>query len=120
MMEIEMARGDILTKSFVIRGPDKQPYTTAFDDIFFTVKKTAEDRDFKFQKRLSTGGIEAVLDDGTLTGTYQFTIMPEDTDDLLYGDYVFDIELLLDGVIKRTFLGRFRMLKEVTHHYNEE
>lgn len=113
-MEIAMARGDLLKKSFTIRGPNKEAYTETMDDIFFTVKKTAEEREFKFQKRLSDGGIESLGD-----GRYQFTIDPENTDGLPYGDYVFDIELFIDGALKKTFLGKFILLKEVTHHYNE-
>jgi len=115
MMEISMARGDLVTNSFVVRDADKNPYTESFDNIYFTVKRFADDKNYKFQKRLSDGGIQSVGD-----GEYQFTIRPEDTDGLDFPfDYEFDIELVTEGKIKKTYCGILHLEKEVTHHYNE-
>lgn len=115
MMEITMARGDLVSKTFLVRGPDKQPYTEDFDNIYFTVKRFATDKNYKFQKRLSDGGIIKTND-----GEYEFTIMPEDTDNLDFpADYEFDIELVSNGTIKQTYYGVLHLTKEVTHHYNE-
>ena len=115
MMEITMARGDLVTKSFVVKGADKKPYTDSFDNIYFTVKKCANEKNYKFQKRLSDGGILSLGD-----GEYQFTIRPEDTDSLEFpADYEFDIELVTEGEIKQTYYGVLHLTKEVTHHYNE-
>ena len=109
-----MTRGDMLTKSFVIRSSDGTPYTETLDNIYLTVKKSANDRDYKFQKRLSDNSIESLGE-----GRYQFTIEPEDTDPLQFEEYAFDIELYKEDVIKRTFYGKLKLEKEVTHYYNE-
>lgn len=115
-MEIVMARGDMTVRTFAVQTKDKLPFTDQFDNIFLTVKKTAEDREFKFQKRLNDGsGIESLGG-----GKYRFTILPEDTNGLPYGRYVFDIELLIAGALKKTFLGTLELTKEATHSYNEE
>ena len=114
MMEIYMARGDMLPVPFLVKGPDKSPYTEEFDNIYMTVKKYANDKNYKFQKRLSDGGIEQIGD-----GEYQFTIEPSDTDCLPFGDYDFDIELVIDEFLKKTFCGVLHLEKEVTHRYNE-
>jgi len=109
-----MARGDLESRQFLLKNPSGETFTTEPDEIYLTVKKTADDRDFIVQKRLSTGGISKVE-----TGKYQFTIMPEDTNNMNYGDYAFDIEIVKNGLIKKTFFGRFILDKEVTHYYNE-
>lgn len=113
-MDIKMARGDMETCSFVIRSPNGDPFTETFDNIYMTVKKDKNDRNYKFQKRLSDGGIYSVGE-----GQYQFTIEPEDTDNMAYGEYLFDIEFVIEGRLKKTFVGTLILLREVTHHYNE-
>lgn len=114
MLEIKMARGDMLSKSFVIRTAGDVPYTDVLDNVYFTVKKSENDYAYKFQKRLSDGGIQYMGD-----GKYEFTIMPEDTNGLPFGNYVFDIELKKAGMFKRTYFGTFTLTKEVTHQNNE-
>lgn len=111
-MRIEMVRGDIHTQPFKVTEDGDVP--ARFDNIFFTVKRTPNDRNFLIQKRLSDGGIYE-----TEPGAFQFTILPEDTDGLNYGDYGFDIEFVRNGTLKKTFCGNFVLTKEYTHHYNE-
>ena len=113
-MEIRMARGDLETRSFTLKNKDKTVWSTEPDEIYFTVKKTAEDHDFLFQKRVSDGTIVKLE-----TGKYQFTIEPEDTDNFEYGTYEFDIEVVKNNSVKKTFCGKLVVTKEVTHHYNE-
>ena len=114
MMTIDMARGDRETRSFCVNGPDKTPFVEEFDNIYMTVKKSASDKGYKFQKRLSDGGIIKTGD-----GTYEFTILPEDTNGLDFGDYEFDIELVIEGELKKTYCGVLHLGKEVTHQHNE-
>ena len=114
MLRIEMARGDLETRTFHVNNPDKSPFVDDFDNIYMTVKKYANDKKYIFQKRLSDGGIIKVDD-----GVYQFTIMPGDTDNMAFGDYDFDIELVIDNVLKKTFMGVLALGKEATHHCNE-
>lgn len=117
-MEIRMARGDLETRTFQIRSPDGQggtePYEGTFDEIYMTVKKSDLLQDYAFQKRLGNGTILPLGD-----STYQFTIEPEDTDGLGFGEYGFDIELVKAGQIKKTFCGKLYLTKEYTHAANE-
>lgn len=113
-MKIEMYRGDRETRFFEVQAPDGEPFTEELDEIYFTVKKRAIDKKPLLQKRLSDGGICLVED-----GLYELVIEPEDTDGLSFGEYVFDIELVIDGALKKTFAGSFRLLEEVTYACNE-
>lgn len=108
-MKITMARGDLVTQGFTIEA-EAEPEIT---EIYFTVKRTAADKKPLFQKRLSDGSITK-LD----AGEYVFTIQPEDTNDLAFGYYQFDFELVGPS-LKRTFLGSFELTAEVTHAANE-
>lgn len=116
-MEITMARGDLEVRTFQIRSPSGSgtvPYTEELDEIYFTVKKNYNDRNFCFQKRQSDGGIIYTGD-----GNYQFTIQPADTDGMAFGAYVFDIELVKNGEIKKTYRGNLMLEPEATHACNE-
>lgn len=113
-MHISMHRGDRLTQSFSVRNAEGSPFTEMLDDVFFTVKKSYNEKGYKFQKRLSNGSI---ITDGQ--GNYSFVIQPEDTNNLSFGEYDFDIELLKEGFIKQTFTGILELLKEVTYQCNE-
>ena len=117
-MEIIMARGDLEVRTFQIRSPSAgggtEPYTEQLDEIYMTVKRNENDKNFLFQKRLSDGGIISKGD-----GEYEFTIQPEDTDGLAYGSYGFDVELVKNGAVKKTFCGELVLTKEYTHRANE-
>ena len=112
-MNISMPRGDIRHIKFSITtvSGDNPPN---FNEIYFTVKKGFNNADALFQKKLSNGGIIKGDD-----GCYHFTIVPEDTNDLKYGDYVFDIELCYQDQIKQTTVGTLRITNEVTFAGNE-
>lgn len=113
-MRISMPRGDIKLVRFVINEPGGVITETEFTEIYFTVKKTTHEVDYEFQKRLSTGGIVKVD-----TGEYQVKIEPEDTGNMSYGNYKFDIQIVLDNKLKETFLGDFILTEEVTFNENE-
>ena len=113
-MLIEFPRGDSYEQGFVLKNKSSaSPVEEAFDEVYFTVKKLWSNRDYKIQKRLSTGGITY---DGE--GHYTLRIAPEDTNDLGFGEYDFDIEFV-KGSYKKTFCGKFILSKEVTHQSNE-
>lgn len=105
-MEIVMPRGDLRVIQFGVSSHGV-PYTD-LDEIYFTVKKSVASKTVNMQKKLSTGDI-VLIDD-----KFQFTIMPEDTDNLEYGRYVFDIEVIKTGVIKETSVGSLTLTSEVT------
>ena len=113
-MIIAFARGDSYERGFVLKNKSSgQPITTVYDEIYFTVKKYHTDKDYLFQKKLTSGGIQS---DGD--GHYTLFILPEDTNGLQFGKYECDIELKKDSY-KRTFSGTLELLKEVTHANNE-
>lgn len=118
-LSITMPRGDIRPVYFTVyenNGDDEEKtmYDGNFDEIYFTVKTGYNKKEYLFQKRLSTGEIELLED-----GVYQFVIEPEDTDNLKFGAYVFDIELVAGTDIKQTFTGDLTLTNESTHVYNE-
>lgn len=115
MLKIVLPRGDRTSKKIAIREKATGDITDIeFDDIYFTVKRKYFNQDFVLQKRYSTG--EITKDDD---GYYRFTIYPEDTDGLPFGDYEFDIEIVRNGSIKHTTVGLFSLTKEVTYATNE-
>ena len=113
-MEIIMARGDLEPQTFVVTE-NGQPPVEPFDNIYFTVKRSPNDRQALFQKKLS----DDTIYETETPGTYGFVIEPEDTDGLGYGVYGFDFEFYRDGTLKKTVTGRLTLTEEYTHHNNE-
>lgn len=111
MLKISLPRGDIRNVNFSVKSGEE--HYSDFTEIFFTVKKTTTDRDIILQKKLSDGSI---LQDGDV---YSFRLEPEDTNELDYGKYVFDIELIKGDVIKQTTVGDLMITPEVTFAINE-
>ena len=114
--DIEMPRGDLRQIAFTVHSADSEnSIVTDFDEIYFTVKKNYTDKVFLFQKKLTTGDIEL-----TESGDFQFTIQPEDTDKMAFGQYVFDVEVIRGNEIKQTLIvGYIRLTEEVTHVKDE-
>lgn len=108
---IEMPRGDIRKVRFNITS--KGSSFIDCDEIYFTVKSSTTSNKIIFQKTLSGGDI--VLGDDNY---YHFTIRDTDTNDLSYGTYRFDIEIV--GIdIKQTTVGILRLTDEVTFAADE-
>ena len=67
--------------------------------------------------------IQKSLEDGTITftndGYYHIIINPEDTNNLKYKDYVFDIEIINNGDKLTLKVGDFILKDEVTFAINE-
>ena len=112
ILQIKMARGDSCEKG-VIKKRNGEPDTTVFDEVYFTVKRRYGDREMLFQKTLTNGGIQS---DGE--GHYTLFIYPADTDNLSFGEYVFDFEFVKD-YYKRTYTGKLILTEEATHVANE-
>jgi len=109
-----MHRGDIDYERFLVNDPNGTGTDIDFDEIYFTVKKSAKDRLYCFQKKLSNGTIEKLG-----PGDYQLKINPSDTAKMFFGKYVFDINLKYKDLIDETFVGQFDLLEEVTYSENE-
>lgn len=113
-MRIAMRRADIKWVRFLVYTPDGQKTDIDFSNIYFTVKKTFNDHQPLFQKTLKDGLIHK-LD----AGDYLFKIEPADTELLVIGNYVFDIQIMYKSIIKESFVGNFVVKEEVTFSENE-
>lgn len=114
-MRINMPRGDLRTIAFQICDNPEDVTIIDFTQIYMTCKKTNREKTPLFQKSLSGGTIIKTGD-----GSYQFNIEPEDTNNLQYGEYSFDIEIINDNPrIKQTFAGTLNLTPEVTWAENE-
>ena len=110
--KIEFPRGDSYTRGFCMKRGGSL-VTTAFDEIYFTVKKSYTDKSFVLQRKLADGGI---VSDGS--GHYTLYIGPEDTNRLNFAEYDCDFEFIL-GEEKKTYVGKMKLTKEVTYASNE-
>ena len=109
---MKQIRGDTKRYYFQRLNADGDPITERPDKLYFTVKKKTTDKVVLIQKTLD----DMQVDDD---GTYHFTIEPEDTDELKYMNYVFDIEVITDGVKTTIAKGGFTIEDEVTFAEDE-
>lgn len=89
---IYLSRGNTGKIEFQRLDPEGNPILVQASEIYFTVKKDFRDTFFLLQK---------TLDDMTFDsqGIYRFTIEPECTENLDFGNYVYDIKVIAsDGV----------------------
>lgn len=113
-MKISMPRGDLRRVKFQAVDQKRRPVNIEFSEVYFTVKKTFYDEEFLFQKSLGAGTITFGSD-----GYYRLVIEPADTDNLEFGNYVFDIEFILGTSIKSTDTGDLILTYESTYVTNE-
>lgn len=109
---MQQIRGD--TKKYYFQRKDKDGgvITEQPDSLYFTVKKTVFDKTPVLQKTLE----DMTVDENSV---YHFTIEPEDTDNLEYKNYVYDIQVVQDGVKTTIAKGSFIIEEEVTFAENE-
>ena len=103
---MEFVRGDTEKYKFQRKDANGEVITTKADSIYFTVKTDGYSDDVLLQK---------TIDDMTFDSDYyyHFTIEPEDTDEMDYGTYRYDVEVIQDGV-KKTTVGEFILTEEIT------
>jgi len=97
---LKLTRGDYASFSIGVTDASGEPYELQDGDtVTFTVKKTTKTTDVVLQK----------------TGT-AVEILPEDTAEQKYGNYVYDCQLTYDGGRVDTFIGPcdFVITEEVT------
>ena len=114
-LNMEIVRGD--NKSFKFQRKDKNGVviTTQPDEIYFTVKKDSTFSDALIQKSLKAGTITY----DKPTQYYSFELTPSDTDNLSYGEYGYDIEIIVGGKKKTIVVGKLKVTEEYTHTINE-
>ena len=110
-MTIELTRGDTGAYKFQ-RIKNGEVIPTIADNIYFSIKKNFNVKETLLQKTIN----DMTFDED---GTYHFLINPEDTNNLPYGDYVFDIEIVQEDYVKTLCKGIFKLTEEVTFKDNE-
>ncbi len=101
--KIYLTRGDTAMLKVVIYGADREEYTPdETDTVTLTVKKNTGSDEILIQRKIEGGFV---------------TIEPEDTADLTYGDYVYDICIKTESGIVQTFIppSLFRVMEEVNY-----
>ena len=112
--DLEFPRGDTCPLTFVLNDAEGNVLIpTLGDELYFTVKKSYTARDVVFQKKYTTGDLE--LNDGLI----KFAIKHEDTANLSYGSYVFDIQFKGGDFVKTLVKGTITLTEEATSINNE-
>lgn len=109
-----ITRGDYKLFKFQRKNKNKEVITDLPNKMYFTVKDSSYKKQVLFQKTL-TNGITYTQDN-----YYHIEILPEDTNNLDYGDYKYDIEIIYDDNKPKTIKKDiFTIDDEVTHKENE-
>lgn len=80
--------------------------------MYFTVKHNEYDEEFIFQKTIDNFHKDE-------NNFWHFVIKAEDTENLEYGDYFYDLEVITDDYTKTIAKGEITLTKEVTFKGNE-
>ena len=106
----EFTRGDTFVFNFQLVDADGNVIvlTPTTSEVIFTVKPDYAPENVVLQKKYSTGEIQ-------FADNYVVVeIMPTDTNDLLYGTYVYDVEFTSGDYVKTVLKGNIVLTKEVT------
>ena len=109
---MQIIRGDNDVFKFKRTDMDGNVITQRPDKMYLTVKENIYQEKALIQKTLENG----IRFEGD---TYYVDFVPEDTDELSFGTYVYDIEVITEGIKKTIEKGEFIIDGEVTHKENE-
>lgn len=116
--DINIVRGDSL-----VFGVEFSKLNVEISNLTFTVRALPTDESPLFQKKIGSGIsliASSTAEDGTLNRIYSVRIAPEDTKDLDYGTYYYDLEFRQSNPVFTdvyTLLrGKFEVEYEVTHY----
>ena len=114
---MEITRGDYKPFKFKrTRKSDGSVITDLPKEIYATFKINSHIEESLFQKKLSDNSITYSKEDNY----YRFALLPEDTNNLSYDTYYFDIEVLIEDNKPRTILKDvLEVTEEYTHKVNE-
>lgn len=107
-----MVRGDSKAYKFQRKDREGNILTDTPSTLFFTVKTSFNTQDFVLQKTLENMYI-------TQDGYWHFVLNPEDTENLPYGKYCWDIQVVQDGFKTTIARGHLELTKESTWEMNE-
>lgn len=83
------------------------------DEMYFSIKRNYKTGDVILQKKLSKDEIKYK------DGVYYVILEHDDTAELKYGTYVYDFEIMSEGLVKTVVMGTITLTNEVTHKGNE-
>ena len=109
---MRIIRGDSKTFTFQRKDKDNNVIIEKPDKMYLTIKQNEFERKALIQKTFDNG-IRFEED------TYYVDFVPEDTDDLSFGEYVYDIEIINGDIVKTIKKDTFVIESEVTHKENE-
>lgn len=110
MAAIEFMRGDSQPIKFrIMKSDDTQPEMSEISTLILTCRKRPrEDSEILFQKNK--------VDFTFSEGYFRIMFQPEDTENLDYGTYAFDIECTLNNGYRKSLYSEFKITNEVTMH----
>lgn len=111
--DFEFPRGDTCPVKFTITANGEEVDLSLATEIYFTIKKNYTTSTAILQKKKSTGGITVNGSEGSLVLTHN------DTKELSYGTYVYDIQIVSGDYVKTGVLGTITLTNESTHYANE-
>lgn len=109
---MKITRGDYKTFTFQRKNKNGEVIMEEPQKMYLTIKNNSYEGKALIQKTLDDG-IEFE------NGVYRVIFLPEDTDNLSFGDYIYDIEIINNGKPKTIKVDEFVIDKEVTHKENE-
>lgn len=112
---MEITRGDYKIFKFKRTRKDKTIITELPDKMYITFKNNTTTSKALFQKTLANNSIKYSEEDNY----YRFEILPEDTNNLAYSKYYFDIEIINDDKPRTIYKGFLDVTEECTHKANE-
>ena len=112
-MDISFTRGDTQFLQFQIKDANGDLIElTDGDVVYFTVKQNANSKKIMFQKKYPD-------DIGYSDGYFYFVINSQDTSNLAYGQYQYDIELKSGEYVKTLGMGTIELTEEITFRSDE-
>lgn len=105
-------RGDNKIFTFQRKNKNGEVITEKPDKMYLTIKRNEYEKQALIQKTFDNG-IRFEND------TYYIDFVPEDTDSLNFGKYVYDIEIINGDIVKTIKKDAFIIESEVTHKENE-
>ena len=111
--DFEFPRGDTCPVSFDITDANGDELDLSSSEIYFTVKKSYRTSNYIIQKKKSSSEITIDGTKGNLVLTHN------DTAELNYGTYVYDIQIKSGDYVKTLALGTISLTNESTWKANE-
>ena len=115
-VEIDIVRGDNRTFKFQRKTEQGQVITDEPNEMYITFKTNDVINDYVIQKVYSKNEIIY----NSSTHYWSFELTPEDTNNLSYGIYMFDVEIITDeNKVKTICEGILTINSEITFASNE-